>query len=260
MQNTPHWRDLLKHPVQGDHVVQTYPDPAFLAEALAEYAGAGLEGGEAIVIIATAAHWEPVAARLEAAGHGVRQALARGQLNVLDAEQTLARVVHADGPDWKAFQDTLAPVIGKARLRYSGVRACGDMVDLLLQQGNTEAAVRLEGYWNDLSRALGFTVLCAYHLDALDPDNYSGRLQSLCACHTHLIPARDYWRFNRAVREASKEVLDQPLAQMALSLAARHRPATQMPLGQVALFWLRNNMPGTASRVLSLARLRYDPA
>ena len=62
------------------------------------------------------------------------------------------------------------------------------------------------------------------------------------------------------VTEASKEVLDQPLAQMLMSLSATHRPATQMPLGQATLFWLKRNMPRTAERILTQVRARFCPA
>ena len=54
--------------------------------------------------------------------------------------------------------------------------------------------------------------------------------------------------------QASKQVLDQPLAQMLLSLSASHRPPTQMPLGQATLIWLKKNMPRTAEKVLAQIR------
>jgi hypothetical protein len=74
--------------------------------------------------------------------------------------------------------------------------------------------------------------------------------------HTHLIPARDYARFNEAVTEASRKVLDEPLSHMMISLASSRRPSTEMPLGQAVLLWLQKNMPRTAERVLSEVRAR----
>ena len=74
--------------------------------------------------------------------------------------------------------------------------------------------------------------------------------------HTHLIPARDYAHFNRIVAEASREVLDAPLADMLMTLSERHRPATAMPQGQATLLWLQHNMPRTAARVLAEVRAR----
>jgi len=80
----------------------------------------------------------------------------------------------------------------------------------------------------------------------------------VCRGHTHLIPTRDYARFNDAVSEASKDVLDQPLAQMLLSLSASHRPPTAMPAGQATLLWLKRNMPRTADKVLAEVRARFS--
>jgi hypothetical protein len=74
--------------------------------------------------------------------------------------------------------------------------------------------------------------------------------------HTHLIPAPDYKGFNQAVIEASKEVLDAPLADMLLALSERHRPQTAMPQGQATLLWLQRNMPRTAEKILSEVRSR----
>ena len=82
--------------------------------------------------------------------------------------------------------------------------------------------------------------------------------ESICRCHTHLIPARDYAELNEAVFEASLKVLDPQLAQMLLTLAASHRPRTEMPLGQAALIWLNQNMPRTAERVLGEMRAQLD--
>jgi len=140
------------------------------------------------------------------------------------------------------------------------VRAYGEMVDVLWQRGEQDAAMRLEEYWNELTRLQTFSLLCAYRIDNLDSGAYGGPLECVCRTHTHLIPARDYARFNDAVQAASKEVLDQPLAQMLLSLSASHRPATQMPLGQATLLWLAQNMPRTAERVLEQVRARYAAA
>jgi hypothetical protein len=56
------------------------------------------------------------------------------------------------------------------------------------------------------------------------------------------------------VRAASGRILDQPLAQLLLALAANHRPETRMPAGQAALFWLKQNMPRTAEKILSELR------
>ena len=142
-------------------------------------------------------------------------------------------------PQWKAFQQVIGGLIAKMRLQYPTVRAYGEMVDVLWQRGEREAATRLEEYWNELGKLQTFSLLCAYRMDPLDSASYGGALECVCNTHTHLLPARDPARYDAAVSEASGKVLDQPLAQILLALAAKHHVGPRMPAGQATLFWLQ---------------------
>jgi hypothetical protein len=134
------------------------------------------------------------------------------------------------------------------------------MVDVLWRRGEREAALRLEKYWNELGQLQTFSLFCAYQMDPLDSAAYGGPLESVCKAHTHFIPSHDAERFDAAVQEVTRKVLDTPLAQILLTLAANHRSATQMPPGQATLFWLKQNMPRTADKVLSELRAAASPA
>ena len=250
------WPQLVQNPAGGDHFVQVYSDEGFLCEAVAEYASTGLRAGEGVILIATAAHRAAFVRRLEENGLPVRDAEARGQLALLDAEETLAQFIPGGMPEWQSFHALIGGVIAKMRLEYPIVRAYGEMVDVLWQRGERDAAIRLEEFWNDLAKLQTFSLFCAYYIDNLDSAAYQGPLECVCKVHTHLIPARDYEGFNQAVMEASREVLDKPLAQMLASLSERHRPPTAMPQGQATLLWLKRNMPRTAEKVLAQVRSR----
>ena len=236
------WTDVLREPAQGDHIVQTYQDPAFLADAVAEYLGTGLRRGEAAIVIARPSHSARFLETLGGAGEP-------GQLLVLDAEETLARFMSNGMPQWNAFHEVIGGLIAQVRLQYPAVRAYGEMVDILWQEGKREAAIRLEEYWNELTRLQTFSLFCAYAMDHLDAGGYSG-LEAVCRTHTHFIPTRDESRLNQAVGAASAKVLDGPLAKILLSLAANHHTSTRMPAGQATLLWLSQNMPRTADKVL----------
>ena len=252
MDTTLNWPELVRHAGDRDHMLQLYSDPDFLVESVVRYVGAGLAGGEAAIIIARPEHRERFIRGL--AREGLHPS---GALRFLDAETTLAGFLVNGTPEWTAFHRTLGGAIAELRLRYRSVRAYGEMVDILWQRGQQRAALRLEEFWNELGCLQTFSLLCAYGIDPLEAASYGGgALEAVCKCHTHLIPARDYGRFNDAVIDASKEVLDQPLAQMLLSLAASTRLQTEMPLGQAALIWLKHNMPRTADRVLQEVRSR----
>jgi MEDS: MEthanogen/methylotroph, DcmR Sensory domain len=230
-------------------MVHLYQEADFLVEAVVEFVGTGLKLGEGAVVIARPKH-----RRAFAAGLAARGVYPSPALRLLDASESLAQFIVDGRPQWNAFRRLCGGAIAELRLQYPTVRAYGEMVDVLWQEGNHRGAIALEGFWTELARLQPFSLLCAYRLDPLDGSVYGGALESVCKAHTHLIPARDYARFNQVVAEASKRILDQPLAQMLLSLSARHRPQTDMPLGQATLLWLKQNMPRTADRVLSEVR------
>ena len=236
------WTEVLREPSHGDHIVQTYQDPAFLADAVAEYLGTGLRRGEAAIVIARPAHTARFLEKLGTAGEP-------GQILVLDADATLARFMEGGMPQWNAFHEVIGGLIAQVRLQYPAVRAYGEMVDILWQEGKREAAIRLEEFWNELTRLQTFSLFCAYAMDHLDPASYGG-LESVCRAHTHFLPTRDHHQLNQAVTAASVRVLDEPLAKILLSLAASHQSATKMPAGQATLLWLSQNMPRTADKVL----------
>jgi hypothetical protein len=256
MGDTANWTDLLKHPGSGEHFVQVYRDEAFLCEAVAEYLGTGLALGEGAILIATPSHVAAFERALARAGVSPEDAIERGQLVVLDADDTLRKFTPRGMPDWQTFHELIGGRIAEMRLNYPQVRAYGEMVDVLWQRGERDAAIRLEEFWNDLARLQTFSLLCAYYMDNLDPAAYAGPLECVCKVHTHLIPTPDYGLFNQVVLEASKKVLDAPLAQMLVSLSASNRPATHMPDGQATLLWLKRNMPRTADKVLAEVRER----
>jgi len=250
MDTTVDWPELVKHPGH-DHFVQLYQDPAFLVDAVTRYLAAGLRAGEAALVIAGPENRERFCAVL------TRQGLYPSpNLRLLDAQETLATFMVDGMPEWTAFHKACGGAIAELRLQYPVVRAYGEMVDILWQRGERPAAIRLEQFWNELGRLQTFSLFCAYAVDPLQPASYDGALESVYSAHTHLIPARDYSRFNAAVMEATKSVLDRPLAQMLLKLAANHRPQTDMPLGQAVLIWLKRNMPRTADRVLDEVRAK----
>jgi hypothetical protein len=236
------WNEVLRDPGRGDHIVQAYRDTGFLVDAVTEYLGTGLQRGEGAIVIARTAHTERFLARLPGAA-------APGQLLVLDAQQTLDRFM-ADGmPQWQPFHESVGGAIAEMRLQFPAVRAYGEMVDILWQAGNREAAIRLEEYWNELERLQTFSLFCAYAVDPLDPGSYSG-LHSICKAHTHFFAARDGDAMDEAVHQASRKVLDEPFANLLLALAAKHHAPSRMTLGQAALFWLAQNMPRAADKVL----------
>jgi hypothetical protein len=244
----------LRAPDPGHHMVQVYQDPAFLARTVGEYLATGLQGGEAALVIAVPGHSALFRDALRERGFDPDILLASGQLTMLDAEQTLAGFMVDGEPQWEPFRATIGGLIEHRRTRFPVVRAYGEMVNLLWQRGERGAALRLEGMWNSLTTSHRFSLLCAYYMDNLDVSAYGGPMECVCEAHTHFIPAPDYARFDKAVSEATAQVLDAKMSDMLLWLSKAHAPKTQMPDGQAVLLWATRNMPATAGKLLEAAR------
>ena len=229
--------------MSGEHFVQLYQDSAALADAVAPFIAEGLARGEAVVVIAREGHRLAFADKLKSAAKNVV---------MLDAERTLERLMVNGMPGWHAFREVIGGLIADLRLRHPTVRAYGEMVDVLWQRGEREAAIRLEEYWNELGQMQTFSLFCAYRMNPLDGALYGGPLESVCRVHSHLIPGGDQQRLDDAVHEAGSRLLDQPLAGILLSMAAKHR--APVPAAQATLFWLKQNMPRTADKVFQELR------
>jgi hypothetical protein len=119
----------------SEHVVQMYEEEAHLLDAVSRFAGAGLEAGEAAVLIATTPHLDRVAARLRARGLDLTSAGQQGQYSALDAAQALSKIM-ADGcPHEGRFIAVVGDLIARAGARYPRVRVFGEMVALLWADG-----------------------------------------------------------------------------------------------------------------------------
>ena len=58
-----------------------------------------------------------------------------------------------------------------------------------------------------------------------------------------------------------QEVLGPRLEQLRESMRTNHRPAwAKVPPAEALVLWLRNNLPGTADRILARAREYYQRA
>ena len=228
------------------HVVHVHRDRAFLVEAVIEYLQSGFERGEAGIVIA----------RPELRHALVEHFGLRPDLHFLDAERTLERFMKDGMPDWHGFAAVAGGVIADVRLRNpAGVRAFGEMVDVLWQRGEQDAAIKLEEFWNELGRLQTFSLFCAYHMDSLEDTQ---GMERICRVHTHFIPARDHSRLDASILDATQDILAPEFAAVLPALAKAEENRTEMPLGHATLLWLARNMPRTAERVLE--RVRMGPA
>jgi PAS domain S-box-containing protein len=166
LEEAPSNKSLLGQPVQHEHLLHLYEKEALLYDAVTHFASAGLAAGEPVILIATEVHRRELIHRLRLKGCRIEDAMALGQLALLDARHTLSRFMVGEEPDWDKFSSVIGAVIEQSRQgrRDARVRVFGEMVDLLWCDGKKQAAIRLEEMWNELARLHSFSLLCSYKM------------------------------------------------------------------------------------------------
>jgi signal transduction histidine kinase len=187
------FRDYLDQAGAHSHAVQFYDSDAYLVGVVSRFLLAGLQAGEPIIVVATPAHRAAFMAQLQELDPELAQSGER--ITLLDARETLARFMVGDAPDPDAFRSVIADLVGRAE-RGGRVRAYGEMVDLLWQDGKGKAAVRLEELWNEAQQTYGFSLLCAYVMGRFYKEGDASRFLEVCQAHTHVIPTEEFGKLD----------------------------------------------------------------
>src|SRR3954469_730077 len=165
----------------GGHLVQFYESDAFLVDVVGEYVGAALRAGDSAIVVATEAHREALEQRWRADGLDLAAAHVGGRYLSLDAAETLSRLLVDGMPEPGRFAAVIGDAVARATDGGRGARIFGEMVALLIQDGNPAAALRLEGLWNDLQQAYTFSLMCAYPIDTFAGEPLAELLDEVCA-------------------------------------------------------------------------------
>ena len=169
-------------PRSDPHLVQFYTSDQELVSTVADFLKAALDADGAAVAIMTAPHLATMEQHLSLAGVELASLQRQGRLVLLDAHETLARLMVGDAPDRAAFQAIIGQLLGQlATDSARPIAAFGEMVDLLWQAGNLEGALLLEELWNELQSTRKFSLLCGYAMSSFVAA--PGVLLRVCATH-----------------------------------------------------------------------------
>ena len=178
------------------HVVQFYGNDSALLDALVNFLGPALKADAAALVIATEAHREELARRLEADGIDVAGAAERSRYLALDARETLSAFMVDGMPDAILFEDLIGKRIRQAREAAGNAGlplvAFGEMVAILVLNGQPEAALALERLWTKLSKTYSFSLRCAYPMDHFNQHARKELFMKICDEHSSVIPADEY--------------------------------------------------------------------
>ena len=179
---------LSQHHAHG-HFVRFYQADSLLVDEVAQFAQRALSAGGCAVVIATRVHATAIASQLRRLGEAGEPAWHPGQFVALDAEETLARFMVDGWPDERLFIASVGAVMAAATAGGAPVHAFGEMVGVLCERGEFEAALRLEQLWNELGRRHPFTLFCAYSQTLFSQAEHSALFEHVCAAHTHVLPS-----------------------------------------------------------------------
>jgi len=174
------WRQIAR----DQHILQIYDHADDLINNLFSFVDDGLKSNETVLIISTREHREQVDERLRQAGHNVFNLRLRDQYICLDASEMLAEFMIHGSPDPLLFRYIVADLVKRAKRSQRRVRAFGEMVAILCEAGNQEAALTLEELWNSYMDVEPFTLFCAYSANLVSG---SGLLEKVKHAHDHCI-------------------------------------------------------------------------
>jgi PAS domain S-box-containing protein len=172
-----------------DHAVRFYDHDGPLLDEVAEFLDSSLRAGGLALAIATPGHQAELRRRLSGFGGraGDTNTWFTGELIVWDAQATLRRFMVAGRPDRARFEAVIGEALSKLPAG-TPVHAFGEMVAILCQQGDYDAALALEGLWNDLARRHRFSLFCAYPRRLFSGEDRALAFRHVCAAHSRVMP------------------------------------------------------------------------
>lgn len=177
-----------------DHAVQFYEDDGYLVGQVAGFIRAGLQAGDAAVVIVTKPRRDELEKHLR---NDISRAAARypnaEQYLALDAADTLSKFMLEGRPDEGRFAEFMGPVLKRAADACNGrLRVFGEMVNLIAANAEHEAAICLEEFWNRLARIQPMSIFCGYRIGVFARAADGQAFLNVCNAHSRVSPAESY--------------------------------------------------------------------
>jgi hypothetical protein len=171
----------------GRHFVQIYEKDDLLIDCLFAFLVKGFESGEVAIVIATRGHRHALEQKFVAAGYDVADLKRAGKYAPFDAAETLGLFMRDGRPEKFRFDALVGGLIKSAARKSNGVRAFGEMVAILWDEGNRDGAIELERLWNELANNHSFTLFCAYRENQFATEDDRAAFPAVCNAHSTVI-------------------------------------------------------------------------
>jgi DNA-binding NarL/FixJ family response regulator len=181
----------LRSAREQGHVVHFYTDDGVLLDGLSSLIGESLGAGESAVAVMTRSHRSGLEKRLIAQRIDMGEAINNGRLAIYDADQALSQFMDKAGPSRERFLLQFGGIVRMARAaavaKNKRVVVFGEMVAVLWERAQCEAAIRLEALWNELALTCPFYLCCAYPANGFPESLTSESFAAICAQHSDVV-------------------------------------------------------------------------
>ncbi len=150
---------------------------AFLAEAHV--------AGDLLLVVARETQWIDIHRLLSIKGIDVGRETARGRLVAMNAITKLSELSRNGMPDDAAFDAAIGKPV-RALAAEGRLSIYGEMVDVLAELDEIDAAIQLEDLWNALAGRTSFRLLCGYSSAHFVSPRAEARLRDVCRAHGHV--------------------------------------------------------------------------
>jgi signal transduction histidine kinase len=172
-----------------DHLVALYDTDASLVDSVVAFLAPALAAGEPMIVLATDQHREQIRTALISARGDRSQDVEPPGLVMLDAAETLDRIMVDGAPDAERFRAVIGGAVEAATAGQRGLRIFGEMVAILWEDGDIPGAIAVEDLWNDLLEGHHFGLLCGYPSSAFDRPEDTPAFHTVCSKHLAVIPS-----------------------------------------------------------------------
>ena len=169
-----------------------YDEDEHLVASVSEFVMGSVAAGDVVVIIATRAHREAIEVCLRGRGVDFERSREAGQYLTFDAAEMLSTFTDGGELDGDRFRTIVGGLVDRLSADGRRVRAFGEMVALLWENGDVAAAIELESLWNELARTHRFSLYCAYPMASLVSHGDVMATSKVCEHHSDVLAPRSY--------------------------------------------------------------------
>ncbi|PYR88116.1 MAG: hypothetical protein DMF84_29455 [Acidobacteria bacterium] len=156
-----------------------------MADAAAAFLADAHGAGDSLLIVARESNWISIHRTLTARGVDIGAETANGRLIAMNAVTKVAELSRQGMPHAASFDVAIAqPVCALAA--KGRVSIFGEMVDVLAELDEVDAAIALEDMWNTLAERACFRLMCGYSSAHFVSRRAELRLPDVCRAHTHV--------------------------------------------------------------------------